>query len=199
MKKALDTARLKTLLCLALVLPGSFLPLAGCKPDERQQTRDQLRALDDQSGRMRQVIANQESDLQSMIQRLAVQRSQLEEYDASVSAYMLNHKMATAAIAAGVGGASTYLDKENAYSDNAKQIGAGLAFAAAIWVLANLDEVSEVVGVLNQADAHVRALRVSMTQTSSAIAQQQAVLQQNQNSLSLMTQQTVALQAGLRQ
>jgi hypothetical protein len=121
----------------------------------------------------------------------------LNESNASVEGYILDHKMAVAAIAAGVGGTGVSLDASNSYSDEVKQLASALAVVAGIWALGNMDEVSGVVKTLNQADAHVRTLKVVIAQTSVAIEKQGAAIQESQNQLNAIAQQSSTLQREL--
>ena len=111
----------------------------------------------------------------------------------------MDHKMVVVALAAGVAGAGVALDSNNSFSEDAKNVGGWVAGIAAIYALANFDEVSDVVNNLNQADAHVHNLEAGMAQTRSQIQQQQLSLQSNNNRLAEITRQVEDLQARMNQ
>ena len=60
-----------------------------------------------------------------------------------------------------------------------------------------MDEVTEVLGTLNEADAHVHSLQAEIDQTAAAIEQQRQTLQQSQNRLGELSQQTASVQGEL--
>jgi hypothetical protein len=64
------------------------------------------------------------------------------------------------------------VNSNDAYSDQVKEAGAGLALLAAVCALEHMDEVSDVVKNLNQASANVRVLNDVIAQSASAIKQQ---------------------------
>ena len=170
----------------------------GCTPDTRRtQLQSQLDNLTGECNRARQAVTDQQSMLVSLNQRLTQERSQLQEYNAGVQGYMMQHKMAVAALVAGVAGTVPWINDNGTYSEDAKEIGAAITAIAVIWALSNMDEVSEVLSTLNQADAHVRSLEAEIGQTSSASDQQGAGLQQAQERLAALSRQSSAVQQNL--
>jgi hypothetical protein len=88
----------------ALLLAVAGLLFSGCDSSARRQAQARMDALNAQSDRIQQTLSDQQSELAGMMQRLTAQRGQLDSYNAEVQGYILDHKMAVAAIAAGVGG-----------------------------------------------------------------------------------------------
>ncbi len=94
---------------------------------------------------------------------------------------MLQHKMAVAALVAGVAGAVPWLEENGKFSQDAKDMGAALTVLAALWAVTHMDEVSEVLGTLNEADVHARNLQAAIDQTAQAVTQQQSNLRDAQS------------------
>lgn len=182
------------LLLFALLSSGS-----GCNANPRTEVQAQIADLDNQRETVRQALSNQQSTFEAMNQRLRSQNAELDEYNARIQGYILDHKMAVAAIAAGVGGAETALSENNAYSEDVKEVGGIVALLAVAWAAEHMDEVSDVVKNLNYADAHVRTLNAGIQQTVSAMNHQQAEIQASQNNLAQLDQRGSVLQAHLAQ
>lgn len=191
---------LSRVVLLSLLLSGTALLETGCREDPRRlQINTELSNLGTDSDRLKRNLSDQESTLEATGQRLTAQTSELSEYRASVQGYMMQHKMAVGALALGLAGTTTVLDKDNAFSEDAKEIGGvGLAIAV-IWTLNNMDEVSDVLTTLNQADAHVHSLEASIAQTNSAIARQQRLLSTTRDQLGQLDQKTSTLKQALAQ
>jgi peptidoglycan hydrolase CwlO-like protein len=172
-----------------------LLLLAGCESAEKTQARSQLSDLNGQRQSLQQTIVSEQSEVRDLQQQLKDQDAQLAEYQTQVEGYMLDHKMALTAIVAGVAGAGVALDSSNAFSEDAKNMGGVVTFVAALWALGNLDEISDVVKTLNEADAHVRTLRAGMERTRSAIEGRHADLVAKQSQLAELGQQIATLNA----
>jgi hypothetical protein len=181
-------------LCLLLLLGLSSLDLTGCNDGRRQQIDYQLQSLSTQTDQLNQRLSDQQSLLEATKQRLQVENAQLNEYNASVQGYMLQHKTAVAVIAAGLAGAGTTLASDNQFSEQAKEVGTIVAVGALLWAASNMDEVTEVFNNLNQADAHAKTLKADIAQAAASIQQQTAAVQQSQQRLDLLAQRTAALQ-----
>jgi outer membrane murein-binding lipoprotein Lpp len=161
---------------IALLL--AFLFLTACDSQKKMQLRAQLTTLQVEVDSLRQAASDQESALAAAGQRLTQQNTDLNNFNTTVVSYMLDHKLAVAALVAGLGGASAALDGSNAYTDQAKQLGSAIAVVAAIWAIGHADEVGQVLQVLNRADLQVRGLQSAVTQTSLHLQAQQAAVQQ---------------------
>ena len=169
-------------LCMLLLCT----PLTGC---EKIQLQSQIDDLNGQKQKLLETIRDQRAAVEALKERESIQEAELNEYQARVEGYMLDHKMAVAALVAGVGGAGVALDTSNSFSQDAKDVGGTLAAIAAIWALANLDEVSDVLKTLNEADAHVRTMQAQIDQTKSATQQRLLDLQASQGQLTALTRQ----------
>ncbi len=166
-------------LLLACVLTG----LTGCRAAEdprKAQLQTHLNALRAETAEAQEAVNRQGDLLQSLEQRLRAGQQELAEYNSSVDAYMLQHKMAVAALVAGVAGAVPWLEEDGKFSQDAKELGAALTMLAALWAVTHMDEVSEVLGTLNEADVHARNLQAAIDQTAEAVSQQQGNLRQAQ-------------------
>jgi len=83
-------------------------------------------------------------------------RSQRANHKSQVDSYLMEHKMAVAAIALGFAGANVAIDADNEFAEEAEEIGALVGVIAAIYVLTHMDEVAEVVEVMTKADAGIK-------------------------------------------
>ncbi len=179
-----------------LLLSGTALTISGCENPRKAEIRLELSELGSKCDSARQSVSNGESALKAMQQRRTDRHAQLNEYNASVQGYMLDHKMAVAALAAGVGGAQ--ISSDNTYSADAKQVGSAVALLAGLWAIGNMDEVSDVLKTLNEADAHVGTLKSDLAQTTEAIQQEERSIEASKEQLELLVQQQRGLQAELR-
>lgn len=87
------------LLCL-LTLTACSDPNAARK----QQLLSELHQVDNDYTRQSQAVSNRKNKVGYLEQQLLTHRSDLSDYKMRVEAYMMNHKMAIAAIGAGVVG-----------------------------------------------------------------------------------------------
>jgi DNA repair exonuclease SbcCD ATPase subunit len=183
-----------------LLLVGSVAQVtSGCHNSRKAEIRDQLDTLNKDSDNMRQTLSDQESQLEAMNQRLRAQQTELNNKNESVQVYMMNHKMAIAALIVGVKGTQVWADSGNQYSEDAKQLGSTLAVVAVTWAVFHMDEVDEVLETMNQADDKIRNLKAEIVQTSSAIEEQRSTVQNSHDHLQLLSQRTAALQQELSQ
>ena len=95
---------------------------------------------------------------------------------ARFEAYCLNHKMATAAVLAGVTGIAVNVDDSKEISDSAKQAAGAVAVAAGVYFLFNAEECLAVADQMMQAaaaqkgfDARLAALRKQAADLESAL------------------------------
>ena len=178
-------------LCALAVLPG-------CNGDARSQIQTEIAQVQSQRDSAQQLLLNRQSELQAMHQRLHMQHAELDEYNARIQGYMLDHKLAVAAIAIGAGGADVALSTGNVYSEDVKQLGVVAAVIAAAWALYHMDEVTDAVKNLNYAAAHVRSLQSGMNQSAAAI-QQEGAIQQSQSALGELDERGSLLRTRLSQ
>ena len=179
-----------------LVAPIIVCLLAsGCS--QKDKIRSQIKSLEQNKQAVSASIFNRQAKLATLNAQLNVQNAGLEAYKARVMAYMMDHKMAVVALAAGGGGLSVALDKSNRFTEEAKNVGGVVAGIAVLYALAHMDEVSDVVKNLNNADAQVRVLEAEIAATQTAVQQEQAFLQREENDLNQLTRQITNLQAEL--
>jgi septal ring factor EnvC (AmiA/AmiB activator) len=171
--------------------------LSGCENPEKIRLKSRIDELNEQKRTLLQTTASQQNDLDSLNDTLNERQAGLNEYQAQVRGYMLEHKMAIAAIVAGVGGADVALDTTNTFSDDAKNIAGPVVLLAAVWAAANFNEVTEVVKTLDEADAHVRTLQTQIANTTAAIERKQQTLQASRNQLAELTKQLTDLNTQL--
>jgi len=77
--------------------------------------------------------------------------SELASLDRNMNAYLMNHKMATAAIALGMAGADMTLDNRGRYSQDARDVAGIVTFGVAVYAAFNFDEIMEVFDQITQA------------------------------------------------
>ena len=182
---------------LLLLLSSWGIFLTGCRDPHRVELESRLDALNNQSSSTSQKLSDEQSSLVSLQQRLGSQRTALNDYNASVQNYMLQHKMAVAAIVAGVAGAVPWMDENNKYSQDAKELGFAVTAIALIWASQNMNEVSEVLGNLNEADAHRKGAQAEIDQTIQAVQQQQVSIDRLKGKQSELSQQIEAVKGDL--
>lgn len=125
----------------------------------------ELREVENDQTILTEALAGRRSLISQIEERLQKQKSELNIYENSVEAYMMNHKMAVAALASAAGGGAVALDSENEFSDEVQAIGAGFTVFGALYILSNSEEVIELLDQLIQADAHVKNLRSHINET----------------------------------
>jgi hypothetical protein len=97
-------APVKIFIPIAFIVTSTLL--AACSGSGAIQKRvllSQMKDLEIERTLLSKNIAGRKSKVASLEQRLYEQRSSLNEYEGKVKAYIMNHKMAVAAIAAGLG------------------------------------------------------------------------------------------------
>lgn len=177
----------------------SFFFLA-CQGDNSEQLllSSQLNGFENQ----RNVLSSQVSGLQSQLSTVQVElssvQSELNRYRNQVNAYMMNHKMAAAAIALGVAGGNMALDDTNAFSEDAKALGGVAAAIAAIYAISNYEEVAEVFDVMMQADVQVKQYERNLREVNTRRGNLQRQLQQYQVSLGQVNHEIQSKQAALQ-
>jgi len=170
---------------LALLASG-LLTLASCSDPNaarRQLLLSDLRRIDNDYALLSQTISNRKNKSAYLEQWLLARESELSDYKRRVTAYMMDHKMAIAALALGVSGTAVALDSTNKFSSDAKAMAGIAAAVAAIWALDNAREVAAVADQLTQADSHVRSIESQIAETSSTLTSEAQKLLQEERSL----------------
>lgn len=144
--------------------------------------RSELQQADTAHGLAAQQLAQHNQHLASLEAELAQTQRNKAQLNEQVTSFLLNHKMAAAALALGLGGAATALDESGQYTPEVKQLGAVASAAAALYVLFNLEEVVHVASQLADAEQSARSLdqRTAALQTALAETRQQAQAAQAQ-------------------
>ncbi|MDH4186538.1 MAG: hypothetical protein OEV08_06050 [Nitrospira sp.] len=149
----------------------------------RQLLLSDLRRIDNDYALLSQTISNRKNKSAYLEQWLLARESELSDYKRRVTAYMMDHKMAIAALALGVSGTAVALDSTNKFSSDAKAMAGIAAAVAAIWALDNAREVAAVADQLTQADSHVRSIESQIAETSSTLTSEAQKLLQEERSL----------------
>ena len=108
---------------------------------------------------------------------------------------MMDHKMAAFAIAAGIGGAGVALSPDNAFTEDAKEIGAGVALLAGVWALGNAKELTEVCSNLVKADNVLRDLKKASERTDQQISDKETELEAARLNLSRVEANLLSLRS----
>ena len=138
----------------------AFLCALGCESEAARERR-QLEAD-------RDVLTPRVAAAEASVARLRAQYQQhsdnLRGVQEDTTDYMMNHKMAMAALAAGYGGAKIAVDKTS-FSDEARTIGGAIAILAAVYAVDHMPEITEVGNRLLLADTRIRAQQAAMVET----------------------------------
>lgn len=149
--------------------------------ERKQLLRSDLQQVDNDYTGLSQAVSNRKNTVGYLEQQLLTHRSELSDYKGRVEAYMMNHKMALAAISAGIVGTGVALDSTSTFSSDEKTVGGLLAAGAALWALNNTEELAEVADTMNQADSHIKSLEHQIRTLSSQLAaESQHLLQEEQ-------------------
>lgn len=147
---------------LSSLLLAAFA-LAGCgEPPESPQHRalvSELRNADATVERLGAAVAVRAIRLASLQQQLDGERNRRAHFEQALRAYMLDNKLAVAAIALGLGGAGVALSDDSRISDEARAVGGVAGVLAAAYAIANADEVLAVFNELTKADSMLRAMQ----------------------------------------
>jgi peptidoglycan hydrolase CwlO-like protein len=129
--------------------------------------------------------------------RVSQLEAELDDFQRRVRSYMMNHKMAVAAIAAGLVGGGVALESGNAFSQDIKNAGGVIAAIAALYALNNAGEVTEVLDQIMQANAHVNDLKAQIDESSAARDEATTTLVHSEQRLQEVTKRLEAARAEL--
>jgi hypothetical protein len=195
---------------IALLIALSICALSACDNSEqrareraqemallvKQQKLLEIKGLDlERSQAAAQVSARMEQ-VNVLNRRLDEQVAERQRFRDAVQAFIMDHKMATTALALGVGGAGVALDPSNTFTQDAKNMAGITALIAAAYALANYDEVKHVGDQLLQAGVRDNTMQSAIDATSNelnaarmALVSEDARLQElNQNIAGLQSQ-----------
>lgn len=153
-----------------LLLPLFLIALVhfGCtdpNATERRLLLSELQEAESRYALASQQILERRSAVQQSEARLKGLRAELIDYEGNVQAFMMNNKMAVAALAAGTGGAVVALDATNEFSEEARQVGGVVGVLGGLYCMSNFEECTRVGDQLVQASAHVESLKARINST----------------------------------
>lgn len=166
--------------------------LASCADPnaaKKQMLLSEIQQIQSNYSLLSQNVLARQQKIAFLSQKLTEQRTELAEYESRVKAYLLNHKMAVAALALGLGGTAVAYDPNNEFSDDAQQIAGIGAILAGLYAINNFSEVAEVADQIAQADSHVKSLTSQIAASEKQISIESEPLAQQQQSLALFQQQ----------
>ena len=161
----------------------------------------EMQQLENNRSLVSQELSAKQQRVNYLQQKLQEQRSELADYNRRVEAYILNHKMAVAALAVGLGGAAVAYDPNNEFSDDVQGVAALVGIIAGVYALNNMQEISEVADQLMQADRYVKSLeaQIELTQADlNSASEPIATLQSSLNSMQATYESRKAELASLR-
>ncbi len=103
-----------------------------------------------------------QSEAVALRRELIAVEGEKERFEAAMKNYLLDHKMALAALAAGVGGGKVALDDSKRFSAEAKTLAGTVAFLGILWAIGNHQEVLEVADRLAKADIMMKGFDARM-------------------------------------
>jgi|GEM_PF-5646736 septal ring factor EnvC (AmiA/AmiB activator) len=178
--------------CLCFVF---CLVAIGCKSDK---IKAQIKTLEQRKQEIVNEVHSRQEHISGLNDRLDKLTQGMNDYKSSVIEYMGNHKMAIAAIVFGYGGVKMGLSDSDAFSADMKKLGWLVGGAAALYALANADEVSEVITTMQTANDNAAKYKAAIAASQSSIAEEQGYIQGDQADLAQLEQQIANLQSELR-
>ena len=149
----------------------------------REQLSSEIASIQGQISLANQEVVQERQKLAFLENRLLTKKAELSDFQQRAEAYFMNHKMALAAIALGIGGTAVAIDANNEFSDDA-QAAAGIgAFIVGMWAIGNMDEVIAVGDALVQADARIKSLKAEINALNAQRGNQFLSVQTREKSL----------------
>ncbi len=177
--------------CAAIWLAACTDPNAA----RRQQLATEMEILTEQISVASQAVEHERDKITFFESQMRVKEAELADYRGKVNAYLLNHKMALAAIALGVGGTSVAIDTSNEFSQDAQAAASIGAFFAGMYALSNAEEVAEVADVLMQADSRIKTLESEISGFQSNYSTEMPLLAEREKSLQTLNAQYLTLKS----
>ena len=187
----------KRLLALGVSAAISLACGPSLEDIRRQKVLSEMKDVDAERDPLMRAVAERQARLTGLETELQKQQLALQQFRDQVQAYMMDHKMAVAAIAAGIVGGGVALSEDNAFSSDAKAVGGIVGVIAALWAIENAAEVAEVLDQMVQADARVKRFESQLLQIQGAIDQERAQIVADRARLGTLTTQLVDLRAKL--
>jgi hypothetical protein len=192
--------RLCTLALAAAVLLGATActdPREERRAAERATLASQLQEADAARALARQEVGARTRQVQAFEDELGTLRARAAELKRNVQAYMMEHKMAVAAIAAGAVGAGTALDDSGQFTEDARAVGAVVGLVAVGWALFNMEEVVHVGSELANAESAGQSMAERDATLLQALAGERDALQQAQARYQQVNVQAASLRDAL--
>ena len=164
------------------------MPLVNMEPKdpfaaERQALTSELDLASSRLTLATQDVESARSDVTFLSNRIRNKEAALTDYQTDVERYLMNHKMAVAAIIAGAGGSAVAIDRNNEFSDEARTMGGVAAAIALFWAMDNMGEVIEVADTLAQADRNFKEMENELVGLRSELSSQQTYLAEKEDAL----------------
>lgn len=182
----------------------TLLTVTGCenaqearRAAERTVLASQIHESDAARALASQAVVAHGRQVQAMTDELGGLQSEAAELRRRVQAFMMEHKMAVAALAAGAAGGLAALDDSGRVAQEAREVGAAVSFAAAVWAAFNMEEVLQVADQLVKADAVLGNLGRRQATLSQALATEQGLQQDAQAALDRINAQASGLRTAL--
>ncbi|MBL8331041.1 MAG: hypothetical protein JNJ71_19545 [Rubrivivax sp.] len=193
----LRTLTLTVLAAASLTIIGCTDPRVAEREAQRAQLSSQLVEADAGYLLAVQAVAGHQQRLEGLQQSAADIDGRRRELDRNVEAFMLNHKMAVAALVAGVAGGQVAFDSNGSYSAEARDVAAVVGLLAVGWALFNMDEVMHVASELAKADSFSTQLRREQESLAQALAAERQLLAQAQAQLAQSGQRVQGIRTSL--
>jgi septal ring factor EnvC (AmiA/AmiB activator) len=164
---------------------------------QRQVLASRLQENDGSRNLLVRTIEGRRSQVAYLEGQVARQRNEMTHYRGQVEAYMMDHKMAIAALVVGGAGIGVALNDGNTFTPDEEFVGGVVAFIAAAYALANAQEVMQVADVLVQADTHFRRLESQLGDLQHQLQNERTQLQLEEQQLAALNQQSDHLRTQL--
>jgi hypothetical protein len=156
-----------------------------------------LQENDGSRNALNRTIEGRRSQVAYLDQQVTRQSHELAQFRARVEAFMMDHKMAIAALVIGGGGIGVALNEGNAFTPDEQWLGGIAAFLAIAYALGNAEEVVFVADQLIQADAHFKRLERQLHGTAGQLQAERTQLQQEEQQLAALVQKSGEIRAQL--
>lgn len=195
--------------CTTVAAVAALLAASACTdPREAQRAAElatqrttlnsQLQEADSVRSMASQAVVARQRSVQALDEELSSLQSKAAWHQRAVEAFMMDHKMAVAALAAGAAGGLLALDDSGSVSQEAREIGAVVGIVALGWALFNQDEVLQVANELVKAESTQQALNGRIEVLQQNLAAERDELQQAQTVLERVNQQASSIRTALQ-
>lgn len=158
--------------------------LGGCNDPEQARREaeragivSELHQVDTEHVLAGQRLVSLQRRHQTLSEEIDALQSEADDLERRTTDYMMSHKLAVAALAAGFAGGVAALDDSGRVSEEARSIGAVVGIVALLYAASNADEVMTVADQLLQADTAMKATArrlAELTASREAVAREAA-------------------------